>query len=44
MLRTPGLEINIAWLYASALVGGILIVVYGIAMILAPPPEGDPLH
>jgi len=43
-LRTPGLEINIAWLYASALVGGILIVVYGIAMILAPPPEGDPLH
>jgi len=43
-LRTPGLEINLAWLYASAVVGGILIAVYGIAMILAPPPEGEPLH
>jgi TRAP-type C4-dicarboxylate transport system permease small subunit len=43
-LRTPGLEINLAWLYASALVGGILIVVYGLAMLLAPPPQGDPLH
>ena len=43
-LTTPGLEINLAWLYASAVVGGILIVVYGIAMILSPLPEGDPLH
>jgi TRAP-type C4-dicarboxylate transport system permease small subunit len=43
-LRTPGLEINLAWLYASAVVGGILIAVYGIAMLAAPPPEGEPLH
>lgn len=43
-LKTPGLEINLAWLYASAVVGGILIVVYGIAMILAPPPDGEALH
>ena len=43
-LKTPGLEINLAWLYASAVVGGILIVVYGIAAMVSPPPEGDPLH
>ena len=29
MLTTPGLEINLAWLYASAVVGGVLIAVYG---------------
>ena len=43
-LKTPGLEINLAWLYASAVVGGILIAVYGIAMMIAPPPRDDPLH
>lgn len=43
-LRTPGLEINLAWLYASAVVGGILIAVYGLAMLVSPPPEGEPLH
>jgi TRAP-type C4-dicarboxylate transport system permease small subunit len=43
-LRTPGLELNLAWLYASAVVGGVLIAVYGLAMIIAPPPEGDTLH
>ena len=43
-ITTPGLEINLAWLYASAVVGGALIVVYGVAMIVAPTPEGDPLH
>jgi TRAP-type C4-dicarboxylate transport system permease small subunit len=43
-LKTPGLEINLAWLYASAIVGGILIVVYGIAMLVSPPPQGEPLH
>jgi TRAP-type C4-dicarboxylate transport system permease small subunit len=43
-LATPGLQINLAWLYASAVVGGALIALYGISMIVAPPPEGDPLH
>ena len=43
-LATPGLEINLAWLYASAVVGGILIAVYGFAMMISPPPQSDPLH
>ena len=43
-LTTPGLEINLAWLYASAVVGGALIAVYGFAMMISPPPQGDPLH
>jgi TRAP-type C4-dicarboxylate transport system permease small subunit len=42
--RTPGLELNLAWLYASAIAGGILIVIYAISMILAPPPDGEALH
>src|ERR1700759_581402 len=29
-LTTPGLEISLAWLYASAVVGGILIGIYGV--------------
>jgi TRAP-type C4-dicarboxylate transport system permease small subunit len=41
-LKTPGLEISLAWLYASAVVGGILIAVYGLATIISPSPE--PLH
>lgn len=39
-LKTPGLEISLAVLYASAVVGGVLIAIYAIAMIFAPPP-GD---
>ena len=42
-LATPGLQLNLAWLYASAVVGGILIVIYAISMILAP-PDGEALH
>ena len=38
-LATPGLEINLAVLYASAVVGGLLLVVYAISMIVAPPPR-----
>jgi TRAP-type C4-dicarboxylate transport system permease small subunit len=34
---TPGLEINLAVLYASAVVGGVLLVIYAISMIVAPP-------
>jgi TRAP-type C4-dicarboxylate transport system permease small subunit len=42
--RTPGLELNLAWLYASAVVGGLLIMLYGLSMIIAPPPEDGALH
>ena len=38
-LATPGLEINLAVLYASSVVGGILLVIYAISMIVAPPPS-----
>jgi TRAP-type C4-dicarboxylate transport system permease small subunit len=37
-LTTPGLEISLAWLYASAVVGGVLIAVYGLAAMLSPLP------
>jgi TRAP-type C4-dicarboxylate transport system permease small subunit len=40
-LTTAGLEISLAFLYASALVGGVLIVIYALSMIVAPPPH-DP--
>jgi TRAP-type C4-dicarboxylate transport system permease small subunit len=43
-LTTPGLEINLAWLYASCVVGGFLIAVYGLATMLSPPPQGEPQH
>ena len=31
LLTSPALEINLAWLYAAPAVGGVLIVVYGLA-------------
>src|SRR5262249_56530405 len=37
MLTTPGLEISLAVLYASAVVGGVLIVIYALSMVIAPP-------
>jgi TRAP-type C4-dicarboxylate transport system permease small subunit len=40
-LATPGLEINLAVLYASSVVGGILLVIYAVSMIVDPPPP-DP--
>ena len=43
-LATPGLQINLAWLYASAVVGGILIAVYGISIIVAPPAQYEILR
>jgi TRAP-type C4-dicarboxylate transport system permease small subunit len=43
-LATPGLQINLAWLYASSVVGGILIAIYGFAMMVSPLPHGDPQH
>jgi TRAP-type C4-dicarboxylate transport system permease small subunit len=43
-LTTPGLEINLAWLYASSVVGGILIAVYGCAVMISPLPRDQPQH
>ena len=43
-LTTPGLEISLACLYASSAVGGILIAVYGFAMMISPLPRGEPQH
>src|SRR6202012_5923468 len=43
-ITTPGLQINLAWLYASSVVGGILIVIYGFATMISPLPQGDPQH
>ncbi len=44
-LSTPGLEINLAVLYASVVVGGVLLAVYAISMIVAPPPiDPDAVH
>jgi TRAP-type C4-dicarboxylate transport system permease small subunit len=37
-LVTPGLSINLSLLYASAAVGGALLVVYALSMIVDPPP------
>ena len=44
-LATPGLEINLAVLYASSVVGGVLLVIYALSMIVAPPPiDPDAVH
>ncbi len=40
-LTTPGLEINLAWLYASSVIGGILIAIYAVATMISPVPHGD---
>ena len=44
-LTTPGLQINLAWLYASCVMhGGPSIAVYGLAVMIAPLPQGEPRH
>ena len=43
-LATPGLEINLAWLYASSVIGGVLIALYGLAAMISPLPQGDLQH
>lgn len=43
-LTTPGLGISLAWLYASAVAGGILIAIYGVAAMLSPLPQTDSPH
>jgi TRAP-type C4-dicarboxylate transport system permease small subunit len=39
LLTSPALEINLAWLYAAPAVGGVLIVVYGLAAALEVPAD-----
>ena len=34
-LTSPALEINLGWLYASALIGGVLIAIFGVRELLA---------
>jgi TRAP-type C4-dicarboxylate transport system permease small subunit len=36
-LKTPGLEISLAWLYASAVVGGLMITIYALVAMVSPP-------
>ncbi|HEX2891880.1 TRAP transporter small permease [Vineibacter terrae] len=43
-LVTPGLEINLAVLYASSAVGGALLAIYAVSMIIAPPPDAAAAH
>src|SRR6201995_5973086 len=43
-LTTPGLQINLAWLYASSVVGGVLIAIYGLSAMLSPVPVDEPQH
>ena len=44
-LVTPGIEINLAVLYASCVVGGVLLVIYALSMIVSPPPiDPDAVH
>ena len=38
-LVTPGLEINLALLYASVVVGGVLLMIYAVSMVVAPPAD-----
>jgi TRAP-type C4-dicarboxylate transport system permease small subunit len=35
-LLSPGLGISLAWLYASSVVGGILLAVYALSMVVRP--------
>jgi TRAP-type C4-dicarboxylate transport system permease small subunit len=43
VLTSPGLGLNLAWLYASSVAGGSLIALYGliVAAGFAPEPAGD---
>ena len=44
LLTSPALEINLAWLYAAPAVGGVLIMLYGLATAFEPPPPPDVFH
>lgn len=38
-LTSPGLQINLAWLYASVVVGGAMIALFGVAMLVRAPQD-----
>jgi TRAP-type C4-dicarboxylate transport system permease small subunit len=40
-LTSPALELNLAWLYAAPAVGGVLIVLYGLAVAFEPPSRAE---
>lgn len=40
-LETPGLQISLAYLYVSAVVGGVMIVIYAVSVILSPPSSSE---
>jgi len=42
MLESPGLGLNLAWLYASTVAGGALMAIYGIAVAVAAPSGAPP--
>ena len=42
LLTSPALEINLAWLYAAPAVGGLLIMLYGVAAAIEPPLPDEP--
>jgi TRAP-type C4-dicarboxylate transport system permease small subunit len=41
LLTSPALQINLAWLYAAPAVGGVLIVVYGLAAAFEVPTPDE---
>src|SRR3954451_23240741 len=40
-LTSPALELNLAWLYAAPAVGGVLIVLYGLAIAFQPQSQAE---
>lgn len=43
-LTSPGLQINMAWLYASSVLGGVLLALYALSMVVAPTPDSEGGH
>jgi TRAP-type C4-dicarboxylate transport system permease small subunit len=43
-LTSPGLQINLAWLYASVVVGGAMIAIFGITMLVSAPRNSGAGH
>jgi len=41
LLTSPALELNLAWLYAAPAVGGVLIILYGLAAAFEAPPAPE---
>ena len=43
-LTSPGLQINMMWLYASSVVGGVLLTIYALSMVISPSAEQTEGH